>query len=282
VNNQQQFAAKVQNLIQQSRALTPATRKAVTELLDEARKRIIGELASADPSRFQAAQLTQLKQSIERAMDTFRRGATREVNLLQLQSARIGSRLATEPLGDLPLGQIATDRIRVAQGYTADLITSLSRKAAADVNGAIQRAFLGGRQMKDIVADIAAAVGEERVKAIATTEVLRVQSIATQASFEEIRERHPDLRKQWQHVNAAIVPRVSHVIADGQVREVQEAFTVDGEQLMYPRDPNGSAANTISCHCLMKPYFDPEALAPKPAHRRLLDRLGIGVDVEAA
>ncbi len=282
MNTQQQFAAKVQRQIAESRALTPATEKAIAELLDEARKRIVGELAGIDPAKFQAAQLRQLKMSIDHVMARFGTDAGRSVNRLQAIAARNGAELVTAPLGDLPLGHIALDRVKIAQDYTADLITNLSRKSAAEVNGVIQRAFLGGQSLDDILKGVANVLGPERAKAVATTEVLRVQSIATQASLEDARERHPDLKKQWQHVNAARVPRISHVIADGQVREVDEAFDVDGEQLMYPRDPSGSAYNSISCHCLEKPYFDAEDLKSTPAHKRLLDKLGISVEVSAA
>lgn len=282
MTSQQQFAAKVQRLIADSRSLTPAARKAIEELLDEARKRIAGELAGMDPSRFQAAHLRALKNSIERTMDTFSADARRVVGGMQLQAARNGAQIVNGPLGEMALGHIAADRVKIAQGYTADLITSLSKKTAADVNGVIQRAFLGGRPMNDIIADIGTAIGKERAVAVATTEILRVQSIATQASLEDAKERHPDLKKQWQHINAARAPRISHVIADGQVRDVDEAFDVDGEQLMYPRDPSGSPVNTINCHCVEKPYFDAEALTSTPAHKRLLDKLGIKVEVEAA
>lgn len=279
---QQQFNAKVQALIAQSRSLPPATQKAVKEMLDEALKRILGELATIDPARFQAAQLQQLKMSIEHVMGRAGTDMARTVNRLQAVAARNGSEIVTGALGDLPLGHIAADRVKIAQAYTADLITALSRKTAADLNGVIQRAFLGGRQMKDIMADVTAIVGSERAPVIATTELLRVQSIATQASLEDARERHPDLKKQWQHINAARVPRLTHIAADGQVREIDEAFDVDGEQLMYPRDPAASAYNTINCHCVEKPFFDVEDLKSKPAHKRLLDKLGITVEVQAA
>jgi len=43
--------------------------------------------------------------------------------------------------------------------------------------------------------------------------------------------------------------RPEHNAADGQRRELNEPFTVGGEDLMYPGDPNGSAGNTINCLC---------------------------------
>jgi hypothetical protein len=46
---------------------------------------------------------------------------------------------------------------------------------------------------------------------------------------------------------------------------------------MYPRDPAGSASNTINCHCLLRPKVDPALLKPTDAERDLLKRYGVGV-----
>jgi hypothetical protein len=46
---------------------------------------------------------------------------------------------------------------------------------------------------------------------------------------------------------------------------------------MYPRDPNGSAENTIGCHCMQGPYFAADALKPTASQKGLLDSLGISV-----
>ena len=71
-----QFSAKVAELIAQSKNLSLKARQDVLDLLNEARKKIIGELAGMDPQSYSAAQLSVLKQSIDRAMDQFRVQAT--------------------------------------------------------------------------------------------------------------------------------------------------------------------------------------------------------------
>jgi len=53
--------------------------------------------------------------------------------------------------------------------------------------------------------------------------------------------------------------REAHMIADGQEVNTNDKFIVDGESLNYPRDPNGSSANTIRCRCVAiydKKYFN--------------------------
>jgi hypothetical protein len=287
-SKQQQFASKVQELIKQSKSLPPQARKHVLELLDEARKRIIGELATLNPDSFTAVQRQQLKSSIDRAFDYFRVQSTQRVSSLEGIAAQVGIASVDAPLSAAGMvsgfGQVSAQTLSIVQGYTADLIGGLSQKAAADINATIQRAFLGGQNMTDIIAQASAALGEDspladRAIRLTNNEILRVQSIATQGRMEDLAGRHPDLRKRWKHIPVAKVPRVGHVIIDGQLRKVDEPFDVEGEQLMYPRDPAGSAENTINCHCLSVPEMD---LTPTAQEKDLLKSLGLSVVVSSA
>lgn len=285
-DRQQQFAAKIAELVKQSRALPPQAQAAIVELLEEAKKRILGEVASLDPKSFTFAQRNALKAQIDNALAQFRAQATQKINALQEDAARNGNAIVDGPLQsigvDYSLGRLSTSTLSIAQGYTADLISGLSAKAAADVNAAIARAFLGGQNMSDIIAQISKALGKssptaDRAITIANNEILRVQSIATQARMEQLAERHPALQKEWLHIPIARVPRPGHIIASGQVVDVDKPFIVEGEELMYPRDPNGSPENTINCHCLSRPYIAPENLMSTDAHKSLLGSLGITV-----
>lgn len=287
MSKQQQFASKLAELTRRSRALPPQAQKEIVDLLEEAKKKILGEVATLDPNSFTAAQRTALKASIDRALAQFRVQATEKVNQLQAAAAVVGVQSVDEPLsssgiGDASLGQFSASTLAIAQGYTADLISGLSAKASADVNAALTRAFLGGQSLSDIIAQISKALGNssptaDRAITIANNEILRVQSIATQARMEDLTARHPDLEKEWLHIPAARVPRPGHIIASGQVVAVDKPFLVEGEELMYPRDPSGSPENTINCHCLSRPFIAPEKLTGTPAHKSLLDSLGISV-----
>jgi len=46
-----------------------------------------------------------------------------------------------------------------------------------------------------------------------------------------------------------------HVSADGQVVDIGSPFIVSDEELMYPGDSAGSAANTINCRCTILPVI---------------------------
>jgi hypothetical protein len=58
-------------------------------------------------------------------------------------------------------------------------------------------------------------------------------------------------------------------------------FVVGGEELMYPRDPNGSAENTINCSCLLYPAIAKEDLKPSDQELELLKSHGISVTASA-
>jgi len=290
---QQQFADKVDALIAQSAKLGPDATKKVLELLNEARVKILGELTQLNPQSFSAAQLNVLKKSIERAMTQFSTQAGSAVIGLEAKAFELGQKTITSPLDSAGLsssfGQVSTSALSVAQGYTADLITGLSNNASASVNAAIQRAFLGGQSLTDIIGQIGKALpGDKgftglfspigkRAAGIATNEILRVHSIAAQAKLEDAADRHPDLMKQWKHLAIAMKPRIGHVVADGQTQKVEDPFQIEGEDLMYPRDPNGSPENTINCHCMLVPYFLEGALKPSAEQKGLLESLGISV-----
>jgi uncharacterized protein with gpF-like domain len=291
---QERFAGKVADLIRQARSLSPAVRKNVIDMLEEARKRIVGEISAVDPSSYQGAQMANLRREIDKALDTFRTQLTDYTEKAQTQAFQSGEAIVGQPLAavGLPAPSVAgfsTHALAVAQGYTADLIGGLAKDSAAKLNAAIQRAFLGGRSIADVIERIGQAISKgdgftglfsdigQRAERIAVNEILRVHSIAAQAKMEDAVKANPKMKKRWVHVPIARVPRISHIEADGQTVDVNDPFDVDGEDLMYPRDPNGSPENTINCHCLMQPYFDESALAPSARHKQILQDLGISI-----
>jgi hypothetical protein len=291
---QQDFASKVRELIRAARAFGPDVRKRVIELLEEARKRVIAEVADLDPASFTSVQLQAMRAEIDRALETFRMELTRSVNASQADAFASGEAIVGQPLAAVGMPApsffgFSRDALAIAQAYTADLIGGLSKDAAAKINAAIQRSFLGGQPVTETIQQIGKALANgqgfsglfspigERAETIALNEILRVHSIAAQARLEDAAAVNPEIKKQWTHVPIARIPRFSHIQADGQVREVGEPFDVGGEDLMFPRDPGGSPENTINCHCLLRPYLDEAALKPTARQEKMLKDLGVNV-----
>lgn len=56
--------------------------------------------------------------------------------------------------------------------------------------------------------------------------------------------------------------RPGHAAADGQTVPIGSPFDVDGETLLYPGDPGGSAENTIQCRCTVG-FLTPDDVAER-------------------
>jgi hypothetical protein len=288
VTAQEQFAAKVEALIKDARDFGPAVRDRVMQLLEEARKRIVGDISNVDPESFKGAQLRLLAKQIDGAMDGFRRDFSDAVTTAQGDAYELGGISMAQPLDALgfdasTVAGISESALSIAQGYTADLISGLTKDSAAKLNAAIQRAFLGGQSVSDVIAQIGRALAgdkftglfgpiADRAETIALNEILRVHSMAGQARLEDLQAKVPSVQKQR-------VPRLSHIRVSGMHVPVDEPFIVAGEELMYPRDPNGSAENTINCHCLLAPYIDTADLQPTAAQKQVLKDSGVQISV---
>ena len=90
-----------------------------------------------------------------------------------------------------------------------------------------------------------------RARTIARTEA---QGISNASSMEGYRQADVE-KKEWLSVQDGNV-RDGHVSADGQIVNLNQHFLVDGELLMFPGDPAGSAANVINCRCIPAPVVD--------------------------
>lgn len=290
------YAAQVTQLINGAKSLSPEARKAVEDALEQADRDILGRIAQLNPKSFSAQQLRSLRDDIDRALAKFRATATDKVNSLQERAATVAARdtsgvvAAAVGIGQ-PIGTINMATVRIAQGYAADLISGLSADAAAKVKGAVQRAFLGGQSMDQIIGQVGRAmeggkfsgiftdVGDRAFR-VAYNEILRVHSISGQATLEDLAKRNRAIKKRWLHIPAAKVPRITHILADGQTVDVDQPYLVGGEELIFPRDPSGSAENTIFCHCASVPFVENSELYATAEDRAVLARVGIHVSVQ--
>lgn len=289
----QAYAEQLRALTDAAEALTPEARQRIEKLLREANREILADLARSDPSSYSAARLAALKAQVERVMQEFSRQASSQVEDLERtmydQAAQSVNNVVAAGTGTVAVHPVVDQAaLQVVQGYTADLITGLTHDASAKINASIQRAFLGQSDLKQLVTQIGSALegGQfsglfsqvgERALSIATNEIMRVQSLASYARVNALKEQHPGLMKEWKHIPIAMVPRIGHLRADEQVRKPNQPFEVEGESLQYPRDPSGSAENTINCHCLLIPHISAEDLKPSDQELELLKSYGISV-----
>jgi hypothetical protein len=287
------YKQKLDQLLADAKQLTPEAEQTVLALLEEMNREVISDIARTDPASYTSARLKALKAQIDRVAAQFGQQASARIGALQ-QKAYTETSVAVDAAVAAGTGSVLVhpviDRqaLSIVQGYTADLITGVSQQASTAINGAIQRAYMGGGSLTDLIKKIGSALNDgeftglfseigERASCIAMNETMRVHSLASQARMEDLVTRHSDLRKEWMHLPASFKPRLTHELANGQTQKVDEPFRVGGEELMYPRDPSGSAENTINCHCINRPWLPPEALKATDQEREFLKSHGISV-----
>jgi hypothetical protein len=84
-----------------------------------------------------------------------------------------------------------------------------------------------------------------RAERIARTEIVSASNLG---SIESARSTGLNLQKNWLATRDGRT-RESHAEADGQSADLNGYFIVDGEDLMYPGDINGSPSVVINCRC---------------------------------
>lgn len=142
---------------------------------------------------------------------------------------------------------------QAAQDYIAGeavraKITAITETTRADIIAAIQVTRRTADSFPAIATALQKAVpgmSRRRGTLIARTEA---HAASQYGAFEAAKATRVPLRKEWMTVEDSRA-RSAHIEADGQIREMDEPFSVWGEALMYPGDPAGSAKNVINCRC---------------------------------
>lgn len=111
----------------------------------------------------------------------------------------------------------------------------------------ISRGIASSLPYRDIARNIGNVSGAplSRAKTIARTEGHRIQQTSSRDAQYAAKAKGADVVKQW---DAALDGRTrdSHRRVDGEIRELDEKFS---NGLMFPGDPNGSAAEVVNCRC---------------------------------
>lgn len=256
------YQALVDKLIADAeRALDRQAGKSI-RLLNEARKEIIASIARSD---WQAFYLPQQQAAVERALEDFARKFRAELTGAQSSFWERGIEMVDKPLHlvgvTAMIPAIDITALTLMQQYGANLVSGLGKDAAQKVINEITLGLMGHKSPYEVMKAVGTNLKDAsvfksiaaRAETITRTEAGRVLEAASQARMKEAAQVVPGLKKQWQHGGSAL-PRPSHLAAHGQIRDVDEPFDVGNEKLMFPRDPAGSAGNTINCSCYTVPY----------------------------
>lgn len=168
----------------------------------------------------------------------------------------------------IPIDQSAAIKaVTIDSKLKSDLYTALGadvKQLKKTIASEITRGIASGLLYDDITRNIANAGGVplSRAKTITRTEAGRVQEQASFDAAKAARAAGADVVKQWSAVRDGKT-RDSHRTLDGQVREVDEPFEVNGHKAMHPHG-FGVASEDINCRCTMltraRPAMDEDEL----------------------
>lgn len=259
--------AATRQMLDRIENLDKRAQQAALKSLSAWRKDIVSEIATAKD--FEAFRLPKLLNSVDRLAEDWAEKYSIDAKDLLKRGFEVGVDKVDLPVRasgmEIRLPEPSLSILQASQRATVGLITGLSRDAREQIKREILLGANGGKTPFEVIEEVGRNLEDpsvfgtiaNRAEVITRTEIGRVQSIATQVRQEEAARIVAGLKKQWW---ASFVGRQNHMAIHRQIRDVDEPFDIPAagrvakEQLMFPRDPNGSAANTINCGCQSLPY----------------------------
>lgn len=153
----------------------------------------------------------------------------------------------------MPIDQEAMVRaVQLESKISKGLYTKLGENVnllKAKITAEVSRGISTGKTFKQVAKqlELQSRIGFNRAVRIARTEGHRIQTTATMDAMKGAKDRGADVVKQWDATLDART-RDSHAKLDGEIRELDKRFS---NGLMYPGDPNGSAAEVVNCRCAL-------------------------------
>jgi len=270
---QRRYVKKLQQIINRFDKLDDTTTRRTLAMLKTYRAHLADELLSAGTD-WRVHQLTELQRSVDQMTTGFESQLTADLRAAQLQASEMGAALAVEPLQAAGLRGVflspSPAQVNTLLDFSAELIRSIGNDMRSGINRQLQLAILGERGPVDAMKAVTQVLGIDaqygvwktrrdpargiaaRAETIVRTEMNRIYNVSHQAQQTAMAETTPGLLKRWIATPDART-RPSHLAAHRRYMDepipVDEPFRVGGWDLMYPGDPGGPAAETISCRC---------------------------------
>lgn len=131
-----------------------------------------------------------------------------------------------------------------------------------NINQSIAQSLIAGESYPKVARRVKQALESNMNNAmrIARTELHRCQQQGVKNSIEHAEKQGVKMVKMWVATLDGRT-RDKHQKLDGQRVPTDKPFKINGDELMYPGDPAGSAENVINCRCTMVSIiegFEPE------------------------
>lgn len=105
-------------------------------------------------------------------------------------------------------------------------------------------------RLREAFAREGAQLGDMREERIARTEAGRAWNTATLGAAQAVTGPDKPVVKQWVTRRDSRV-REDHADANGQLRLIDEPFTVGGHEMSAPHDPTAPASQVVNCRCVL-------------------------------
>lgn len=170
-----------------------------------------------------------------------------------------GLKLGGKPIASIRTLLPAVDlrQLRGMKAFLTDRVADITLTAANRINSQLALSIIGVQSPSAVVPKVQKILGGSRSRALmlVRTELGRAYSTATQERMDQAKPILPGLRKQWRR-SGKLHARPDHVIADGQLQDVDQPFIIAGVKLRFPRDPEAPAEHTINCGCSSLPWME--------------------------
>lgn len=257
------YDREVQKLIKTAEAMQDDQVAKAVRQLNIARKKVAETVAVTEWDLYH---LPKLKSAVDTAMREFAEHYAAELSQDQKDFWAFGQEMVDAPISaagvSVVIPAIDTGLLIAMQNYSAHLVESLGRDAAGKIYNEMAMGLMGQKTPYEVMQAVGKNLTDKgifssiaaRAETITRQECGRILEAASQERMNAAADVVPGLQKQWQH-GTSRVPRLTHLAAEGQIRDVDKPFDVGGEKLMYPRDPAGSPGNTINCSCYTVPFM---------------------------
>lgn len=257
-----QFKKEQRKQLKRRPAIQRETYDEVVRLLKLAQTNITVTLATS-PTDWETYYLPQLQASIRQSLQEFGQQAGAVAGVGSTKAWEAGIALVEMPViaagveivGRMPL--VDNRQLLAMRSFLTDKISGISVGLIDKINTDLGLAAIGAQSTGQAISNIERTLdsgGRQRALTILRTELGRAYSVAAQQRMEQASEILPGMKKQWRR-SGKLHSRQYHDFIDGQTREVDQPFLVNGSKLMHPRDPKGSAKETINCGCESLPLM---------------------------
>ena len=230
-----------------------------------------------DTKRFEPRYLNAMLSEIDDKIDFFTSRMNRTIVDSEKEMYKHNDRMAKTFIGaagvSISVPRLSNAVLIANTKLTGEMISNMAVDMRRDIARSLRRSIVAGEDTYQAAGKLDGIIGTSRntgymnrADLIARQEIGRTYSEARQATDELTAENIPDMQKQWwtaqdERVRPMYKGKIypsremwDHAAAHGQVVGVNEPFIVSGEELMFPRDSNGSLANILGCRCNSIPY----------------------------